>query len=119
MSSLEQIGTFEAAVIAFEIQFERKLVSRWENCEWEAAAASIHALPVRKDRLLKQFFHDAEDLIAAAIHEFFPVLLKVATMQREHIGDRSPLAWTAAEILTQVCNFLGMDENFYETSEPR
>ncbi|MGC2109397.1 MAG: hypothetical protein WA655_07760 [Candidatus Korobacteraceae bacterium] len=119
MIANEQLSDFEAAVIAFRLRFEQQLLSRWEHLEGKTGPAVMNATPDGKGQLLLAFFKDAEKEIAAIIHEYFPTLLKVATMHRARLVDRSPLAWTQVQIFTQVSNFLGVDETFDEKSVPR
>jgi hypothetical protein len=126
MSGPDQVaGTFDTAVAAFEILFERELDSKWHDLAGTTRDAfigeglEIDAHPVEKYHLLWHFCDDASDAIAAVVKKCFPRLLEVATAQREHLGGLSPLSWTEAKILTVVCNFLAMDERFDETSTPR
>jgi hypothetical protein len=46
-------------------------------------------------------------------------MLRVATTGHQQMGSQSPLAWTQAQALTEVCNFLGMDETFDYAMAPR
>jgi hypothetical protein len=115
----EQISPFHAAITAFEIRFEKELISRWQDLEFAAAGATVGAPSITKYHALNNFFDDAGEAIRSVVHEYFPRLLQVATAQRQHLGNESPLAWTQAQVLRQVCNFLGVDEKFDHDSPPR
>jgi hypothetical protein len=115
----EQLSPFHAAVTAFEIRFESELTDRWQALESEAAGATIGAPSDKKRSMVNRFFKDAEREIGNVTHEYFPKLLQVATTQRQHLRNESPLAWTQAQVLRQVCSFLGVDEKFDPTSPPR
>jgi hypothetical protein len=115
----EQLSPFHAAFTAFEIRFEEELTTRWQELEYEAAGAAVSAPLDKKRSVLHGFFKDAEREIGNVIHEYFPRLLQVATTQRQHLENESPLAWTQAQVLRQVCNFLGVDGKFDHTSPPR
>jgi hypothetical protein len=114
-----QTSPFHAAVVAFEIRFERELADRWQALESEAALAAVHAPPEKKRSILYGFFQNAEKEIGNVVHEYFPRLLQVAATQRQHLGNESPLAWTHAQVLRQVCDFLGVDEKFNHACPPR
>jgi hypothetical protein len=119
VSSSENIRRFEDAVVAFEVQFESQLASRWGDLEKVANKAGSNAGPSDRLDILDRFFdRDLADATGAVIHEYFPRLLGVATAQRQYIGDRLPLVWTKAQILTQTCRFLGIDEEFDATKDP-
>jgi hypothetical protein len=115
----EQLSPFHAALTAFEIRFESELTDRWQALESEAALAAVSAPLDKKRSVLHGFFEDAEREIGNVIHEYFPRLLQVATTQRQHLENESPLTWTQAQVLRQVCNFLGVDGKFDHTSPPR
>jgi hypothetical protein len=119
MDSHEQLSPFDAAFVAFEIRFERELTSRWEDLEYEAAQCARASSGKEKRSALNGFFEDANNAIASVIHEYFPRLLQVATTQRQYLGRESPLSWTQSQVLRQVCNFLGVDEQFDHTSAPK
>jgi hypothetical protein len=119
MTMIEQVSPFDAATIAFEIRFEQELSSHWQHLESEVASATIGASSAKKHSLLHGFFDDATEEIGRVVHEYFPKLLQIKTTHREQLGNQSPLSWTQAQVLTQVCNFLGMDEKFDQTSPPR
>jgi hypothetical protein len=106
------------AIAAFTRRFERQLVSRWDNLESQAGMASVNATSEDKASLLGRFFDDAANAMSGVIHEYFPKLLCIATNQREHLENRLPLEWTDDKIMTQVCNFLGIERKFDETSAP-
>jgi len=114
----EPLSPFHAALTAFEVRFESEMTSRWQDLE-SAAALGASAPSGERRSALYRFFEDAGKMIGSVVHEYFPKLLQVATAQRQHLGDESPLAWTEAEVLRQVCNFLGVDEKFDHTSAPR
>ena len=116
LANPEQIDTFDAATIAFEIRFERELTSHWRRLESEAGPQMISSPSAKERTLLDGFFRDVQEEIGRAVHEYFRQLLRVATTYRERIGDQSPLAWTQAQVLTQSCSFLGMEEKFDPTS---
>jgi hypothetical protein len=105
------------ALEAFDKRFESELISRWPGLEDRAGAGDCS--PSEKRSALERFFKDVEKVIGAVVHEFFPRLLQVATAQRQYLGNESPLAWTKAHVLRQVCTFLGVDETFDSTSAPR
>jgi hypothetical protein len=125
MSSPDKLSVFDTAVVAFEIRFEQKLDSSWGHLAYETRMAivgegmEIDSHQWEKRHLLLKFFDDAAAAVAVVISEYFPLLLEVAIAQREHLGDETPLIWTRAKILTQVCDFLGVDEKFDETSAPK
>jgi hypothetical protein len=118
MSSTEQLSPFDAALAAFVLRFEGELDSRWQHLESEAAVAIVDPSE-NKRAVLYRFFDDAGEAIAEVVHEYFPRLLQVAATQRRHLGSASPLAWTKAQVLREVCTFLGFDEKFDHTSAPR
>jgi hypothetical protein len=118
MTNPEQIDTFDAATIAFEIRFERELTSRWQRLESETRLRMTSSPSAKKRPLLDRFFRDVQEEIGRAVHEYFPKLLHVATTYRERIGNQSPLTWTQAQVLMQSCNLLGMEEKFDPTSPP-
>jgi hypothetical protein len=119
----EQLSPFHAAVTAFEIRFESELTDRWQALESEAASATIRAPSDKKRSVVRsavgRFFKDTESEIGNVAHEYFPKLLQVATTQRQHLGNESPLAWTQAQVQRQVCSFLSLDEKFDPASPPR
>ena len=114
-----QLNPFHAALTAFEIRFDRELTSRWQNLEYKAGEATDGAPSDKRRSVLYRFFEDAEREIGNVVHEYFPKLLQVATTQRKHLGNDAPLAWTQAQVLRQVCTFLGLDEKFDFTLAPR
>jgi hypothetical protein len=114
-----QLSPFHAALAAFEIRFDIELTSRWQVLEYKAGEAADFAPSEKRRSVLHRFFEDAEREIGSVVHEYFPKLLKVATTQRQHLGNDSPLAWTQAQVLRQVCAFLGVDEKFDFTLAPR
>jgi hypothetical protein len=114
-----QLDPFNAAVIAFVIRFERDLTTIWDDHESETHSAIVAAPVKGKYLAFRQFFEDVEDEIALVVHRCFPSLLQVATANRERLAGQTPLEWTHARILTQVCSFLDIDEAFDETSVPR
>jgi hypothetical protein len=115
----EQFSPFHAAVTAFEIRFEEELSTRWNELESEAAGVAISGPSEKKRSVLHSFFEDAGKAIASVVHEYLPKLLRAATTQRKYLGNQSPLGWTKAQVLRQVCTFLGVDEKFDHTSPPR
>lgn len=119
MNQTEQLDPFDAARIAFDIRFERQLVAIWEERERETHSAIVAAQVMEKHRGFQQFFNDMGAKVTGVIHEYFPSLLQVATTNRRHLANQSPLTWTQAQILTQVCTFLGLDEAFDTASAPR
>jgi hypothetical protein len=54
--------------------------------------------------------------IGNAVHKHFPTLLQVATAHPQRLNNQSPLSWTCAQIMRQVCHFLGIDEQFDSAS---
>jgi hypothetical protein len=109
-----------ATVSAFKHRFEAGLTTRWRNLEYKAALTCDPSTPLGEKRsALNGFFEDAEEAILTVVHEYFPKLLQVATAKRQYLGNESPLAWTKAQVLRQVCTFLGVDETFDSTSAPR
>jgi hypothetical protein len=114
-----QLNPFHAALAAFEIRFDRELTSRWQNLEYKAWEATDGSPSEKRRSVLYRFFEDAEREIGNVVHEYFPKLLQVATTQRKHLGNDAPLAWTQAQVLRQVCTFLGVDEKFDFTLAPR
>jgi hypothetical protein len=119
MKKPAQLSAFDASQTAFWIRFERELTSRWEKLEHETEMDMIRNPSSKKHSLLNRFFDDAQEQMAGAIHTYFPKMLQVATTGRQHIGHQSPLAWTQVQVWTEICNFLGMDEQFEGTSAPR
>jgi hypothetical protein len=119
MTNPEQIDTFDAATIAFEIRFERELTSCWERLESQASERVTSSPLAEKRALLNRFFRDVKEEIGRAVHEYFPKLLHVAITYRERIGNQSPLTWTQAQVMMQSYNFLDMEEKFNPTSPPR
>jgi hypothetical protein len=113
----KQLSQLHEALDAFEKRFEDELIIRWPGLEDKAGEADWG--PSEKRSALDRFFKDAEKVIGTVVHERFPKLLQVATAQRKHLGNQSPIAWTKAQVLRQVCNFLGVDEKFDHTSAPR
>jgi len=111
------LSQFHDGVNAFEERFERELIDRWPSLEDRAGEEDWG--PSEKRSALDRFFNNAEKVIAAVVHEHFPRLLQVATAQRRHLGKQSPIAWTRAQVLRQVCSFLGVEEKFDHTSAPR
>jgi hypothetical protein len=112
------VSPFDAAVSAFEDRFEAGLTTRWRNLENKVAQG--HNTPPGEIRhALNGFFEEAEKAIRSIVHEYFPKLLEVATAKRQYLGNESPLAWTKAQVLSQVCAFLRVDEKFDDTSAPR
>jgi hypothetical protein len=87
----EHLSPFQAAVTAFEIRFESELTDHWQLLESEAAGATIGAPSDKKRSVVDRFFRDAEREVANVVHEYFPRLLQVATTQRQHLGNESPL----------------------------
>lgn len=114
-----QLNPFHAALAAFEIRFDRELTSRWQNLEYKAGEATDGAPSEKRRSVLYRFFEDAEREIGNVVHEYFPKLLQVATTQRQHLGNDAPLPWTQAQVLRQVCTFLGVDEKFDFTLAPK
>lgn len=108
-----------APLAAFQLRFERELISRWDDLKYEAAGGIAGAPPDKKHATLSGFFERAEKAIASVIHEYFPKLLQVAMAQRQHLANESPLSWTRTQVLREVCDFLGVDEKFDHTSAPR
>jgi hypothetical protein len=119
MKKPAQLSAFDASEAAFWIRFERELTSRWEKLEHKTEMDMIRNPSSKKYSLLIRFFDDAQEQLAGAIHTYFPKMLEVATTGRQHIGNQAPLAWTQAHVWTEICNFLGMDEQFEHTSAPR
>src|SRR6266446_5507018 len=115
MMGANRSDTFHVAVIAFEIRFEQELSSRWEKREGDTHSAIIGAPLMERSSLFQQFFNDVEAEVAGVIHEYFPSLLKIATTNQEQLGNQSPLTWTEGQVLTQLCNYLRLDETFDET----
>lgn len=113
----KQLSQFHDALDALEKRLGDDLISRWPGLEDRAGEADWG--PSEKRSALGRFFKDAEEVIGAVVHERFPTFLQVATAQRKHLGKQSPIAWTKAEVLRQVCAFLGVDEKFDRTSAPR
>jgi hypothetical protein len=113
----KQLSQFHDGLDAFEKRFEGVLITRWPGLEDRAGEADWG--PSEKRSALGRFFKDAEKVIGAVVHEYFPKLLQVATAQRKHLGKQSPVAWTKAQVLRQVCTFLRVDEKFDQTSAPR
>ena len=95
LANPEQIDTFDAATIAFEIRFERELTSHWRRLESEAGPQMISSPSAKERTLLDGFFRDVQEEIGRAVHEYFPQLLRVATTYRDRIGDQSQLACLA------------------------
>jgi hypothetical protein len=109
---LSGLSPFHAAQVAFEIRLEKELIFAWEDLGSKVANAAQGAPPEEKYYLLKGFFRDAENLIGNAIHKHFPTLLQVASAHPQCLDSQSPLSWTCAQIVRQVCRFLGIDEQF-------
>jgi hypothetical protein len=102
----EQLSPFHAAVTAFEIRFEMELTSRWQKLESAAGlASSYHNPPEKKRTALNGFLEAAENEICCVIHEYFPRLLQVATAQRRHLGNESPLPVKAIDRARQACEW--------------
>jgi len=115
----DQLNAFDAAVTAFEIRLAIELSDRWEKLESDAGSAAILAPFDEKRSALDGFFENAEKEVSSVVHEYFPRLLQVATVHRQHLGNKSPLAWTESLVLKKVCDFLGVDEKFDHTSPSR
>jgi hypothetical protein len=109
---LSGLSPFHAAQVAFEIRLEKVLTSAWEELECKVAKAAQGAPPEEKYYLLKGFFRDAENLIGNVVHKHFPTLLQVASAHPQCLDSQSPLSWTCAQIVRQVCRFLRIDEQF-------
>jgi hypothetical protein len=58
----------------------------WQALESEAAGATIGAPSDKTRSVVNRFFKDAEREIGNVTHEYFPKLLEVATIQRQHSG---------------------------------
>jgi hypothetical protein len=114
----EKISTFDDAVRGFEERLKRELTTRWLALEKEASQ-DHGAPPGDRRRALDHFFKEAEKAIRSVVHEYFPKLLHVAAANPQNLGNVSPLEWTIAEVLKQVCTFLGVDEKFDDSSAPR
>jgi hypothetical protein len=112
------ISPFHAALLSFELRFESVLASRWRDLEFGATLGPDTPLGEKRSAL-DRFFMDAEKAIRSVVHEYFPRLMEVARVQRQHLGKLSPLDWTKSQVLSQVCTFLGVDEKFDHTSAPR
>jgi hypothetical protein len=111
---------FDSALLAFEIRFERALDSRWFAEEQRTQPLLLdHVSPGEKRAHLYRFFENVKNGLVAEIHKYFPVLLRVAITQREHLNNVPPLTWTNAQVLTIICNFLGIDEEWDENEPPR
>src|SRR5271157_5506431 len=119
MSSENQLGNLDAALIAFQVRFEEELVGSWEELVSQAKMAVLHALPEDQLSGLHQLFKHIEQEIAKVVHKYFPKLLRVAIAQRTQIAPHSPLSWTETQILSQACRFLGMDQKIDPNTEPR
>lgn len=114
-----KISAFRNALTAFESRFEGELASLWGDLEGKACRAIVRVQPAEKLSVLSRFFEDAAKAISGIVHEYFPKLLHVAASQRRYLGNVPPLMWTQAQMLVQVCDFLGLDRTFDETSQPR
>jgi hypothetical protein len=119
MNEVDQLNVFHAALVAFEVRFEGHLITVWERHQWKIRS-EIESSPVTdRYKIFKQFFEEAGGELSAVIHEYFPSLLQIATANRRHLEEKSPLDWTQDQIVAQVRNFLGFDETFDMTSDPR
>jgi hypothetical protein len=65
---------------------------------------------------LNHFFDEAAKEISVAIHEYFSRILRLATANRYHLENASPIGWTRSLILRQVARFMGVDEKFDDMS---
>ena len=94
MSGDSKLSTFDTAVAAFEILFERELDSKWRDLAGKTRDAiigeglEIDAHPVEKHHLLWNFCDDAEDAVAGLIEKHFSTLLAIATAQCEDLEGR-------------------------------
>ncbi len=66
----DQLSVFDAALVAFEIRFERELTSRWQKLEHEAIQRILSNPSGReKHVLLGKFFDNAKEELANTVHE--------------------------------------------------
>jgi hypothetical protein len=116
---MDDLGVF--AYFAFVEGLEGELTARWEKLQGDTYWAIDSPPVMEKYKPFQKFFNDAEVLVMETIHEYFQPLLKIAITHRRHLRNKSPLAtlaewldWTESQILSVVCNFLGMDERLVE-----
>lgn len=119
MNQTEQLDSFSFAMIAFKIRFESDLATRWEDRESDTSLALAAAQDTEKYRMFQQFFEDVKSHVVLVIHRYFPSLLQIAVANHERLAGKSPLEWTHAEVLTRVCDFLGIEEVFNAAFPPR
>ena len=98
MSGLYQVpNTFDTAVAAFEIRFEKELDSGWRDLAGKTRDAiigeglEIDAHPVEKYRLLWHFCDDASDAIAAVVVSIFGRCWMLPQPNARHLGGPWPL----------------------------
>ena len=119
MDLSKQFSVFDDAVLAFEIRFRGvSPASRWDLLEHQATQDVARCPFETRSSALSRFFEEAERAVGNVVHEYFPKLLQVATVQREHLGPESPFSWTGAWLFREVCRFLGIDEKLDPTSIP-
>src|SRR5947209_1125140 len=109
------------AYLAWVKRLDEELTARWEKLQGDTYWAIDSAPVMEKHKPFQKFFEDAEVLVAETIHEYFQPLLTIAVTHHQILGNKSPLArlaewldWTESQILSVVCNVLGMDERLVE-----